>query len=161
MKASKIILAGVLGTTFMTLYSYMISRKEKQQYVEPVLLNKLIDGSENLPDIENEETHPAGWLAHYGIGILFIVAYWVIWRRALQSPGPIRTLIIGALSGIVAIVAWKTMFAANANPPHNNRIGYFRQLFYAHLIFSALALTGYKLPDYIRQSRTKFLTPSS
>ena len=150
---TKIIAAGIVGTTFMTLYSYMISRKEKQQYVEPVLLNKLIDGSENLPDIENKDTHPAGWFAHYGVGILFVVGYWIVWRRALRSPGPVRALVIGALSGIVAIGAWKAMFAANANPPHNDRYGYFRQLFYAHLIFSALAIAGYKLPEYLRQSK--------
>ena len=151
MKVSKIIIAGIVGTTAMTLYSYIISRKERQQYVEPVLLNKLIDGSENLPDIEDKKAHPAGWLAHYGIGILFVIAYSIVWRHALKSPGPVKALIIGALSGVIAIGAWKSMFAANANPPHNNRYGYYKQLFYAHLIFSALALAGYKLPDYLKQ----------
>lgn len=157
MKVSKIILAGIVGTTFMTLYSYVISKKQKQQYVEPILLNKLIDGSENLPDIEDKKTHPAGWLAHYGVGILFVIAYWIVWRRALRSPGPVKALIIGALSGVVAIIAWRAMFAANANPPYNNRYGYYKQLFYAHLIFSTLALAGYKSPDYINRSRFKSL----
>ena len=151
MKASKIILAGIVGTTFMTLYSYYISKKERQQYVEPVLLNKLIDSSENLPDIKDEETHPAGWLAHYGIGIAFVIAYYLLWKRALKSPGPLKALIIGAASGAVGIGSWKIMFAANDNPPGNNRYGYYRQLFYAHLVFTALALAGYKVPEYIKK----------
>lgn len=151
MKLVKILIAGIVGTSFMTLYSYAMSKKEKQQYVEPVLLNKLIGRSENLPDIENEETHPAGWLAHYGVGILFVMAYWLIWRKALQSPGLTKALVIGAFSGGVAIAAWKIMFASNANPPKNNRYGYHRQLFYAHLIFSALALAGYKIPEYSKR----------
>lgn len=149
--AAKIIVAGVVGTTFMTLYSYIISKKEKQEFTEPVLLNKLIDGSGNLPDIQDEKKHPAGWLAHYGVGILFVTSYWVLWRRSLKSPGIIKGLVAGAASGVVAIIAWKLMFAANDNPPQNDRYKYYRQLFYAHLIFSTLALFGYKLPDYMKR----------
>lgn len=146
MKTSKILLAGVVGTTFMTLYSYLVSKKEKQQYVEPVLLNKLINSSEALPEIRDTKTHPAGWLAHYGVGILFVIAYWILWRRALHSPGFVKALFIGSASGVIAIAAWKIMFAANSNPPRNYRYGYFRQLFIAHIIFSAFALASYKLP---------------
>jgi di/tricarboxylate transporter len=149
--AAKIVLAGVVGTTFMTLYSYIISKKEKQEFTEPILLNKLIDGSENLPDIADEDKHPAGWLAHYGIGVLFVIAYWIVWRRALRSPGIVKGLLIGAASGIVAIISWKLMFAANDDPPQNDRYKYYRQLFYAHLIFSVFALFGYKLPEYVKR----------
>lgn len=154
MKLSKIILAGIVGTSFMTLYSYIISKKENDEFVEPVLLNELIDRSENLPDIKDEEkdTHPAGWLAHYGLGVAFVLAYWIIWRQSLRSPGIIKGLLIGAASGLVGIAGWKIMFAANDNPPQNDRYRYYRQLFYAHLIFSTLALFGYKLPDYIRKA---------
>jgi len=154
MKASKIILAGIVGTTFMTLYSYYVAKKEKQQYVEPVLLNKLIDSSENLPDIEDKEKHPAGWLLHYGLGIVFVIAYYILWKRALKSPDVVKALIIGSASGAVGIASWKIMFAANDNPPRNNRYGYYRQLFYAHLVFTALALAGYKAPDYIKKLST-------
>ncbi len=149
--AAKIVLAGVVGTTFMTLYSYIISKKEHQEFTEPILLNKLIDGSENLPDIDNEEKHPAGWLAHYGVGVLFVIAYWIVWRRALRSPGIVKGLLIGAASGIIAIISWKLMFAANDDPPQNDRYKYYRQLFYAHLIFSVFALFGYKLPEYLKR----------
>jgi hypothetical protein len=144
----KIVLAGIAGTTFMTLYSYLISKKENQQYVEPVLLNKLITNSEVIPQKVNNQ-HPAGWVAHYGVGILFVMAYWLLWKKALKSPGPVRALIIGASSGIVAITAWKIMFNASPNPPKNNRYGYFRQLFVAHLIFSIAAIAAYKAPEAI------------
>jgi hypothetical protein len=150
--AGKIIVAGIVGTTFMTLYSYIISKKEKQEFTEPVLLNKLIDKEEGLPNIQNDDVHPAGWLAHYGVGILFVIAYWIIWRRSLQSPGIVKSLLIGSASGGVAIVAWKLMFAASDNPPGNDRRGYYRQLFVAHIIFSLLAVYGYKLPEYAQNS---------
>lgn len=154
MNLSKIILAGVLGTSFMTLYSYVISKREKDQFVEPVLLNELIDSSENLPNIDQDkQTHPAGWAGHYLIGIGFVFAYYILWRRSLTSPTIAKTLVIGAASGLIGIAAWKIMFAANDDPPHNNRFMYYRQLLFAHIIFSIFSLYGYKLPDYIKQIR--------
>jgi len=140
----KIIAASVIGTSFMTLYSYHRSRKENQQYREPVLLNKLINRSELLP-VTVEDNHPAGWVSHYAVGMLFVVTYYALWKKALHSPGPVRSLTIGTASGVIAIGAWKTMFAANDNPPANDRQGYYRQLFIAHLIFSSFALAAYKV----------------
>jgi hypothetical protein len=79
MKAiDKIIIAGIVGTSFMTLYSYLKSKKEDEEYVEPVMINKLIDKSENLPSIRNEDAHPAGWGLHYATGIGFMAVYWLI-----------------------------------------------------------------------------------
>ena len=150
MKAvSKIIIASVVGTTFMTLYSYYRSKKERQQYVEPVLLNKLINRSEILPD-HIADNHPAGWAGHYGTGMLFMVSYYLLWQRALQKPTLAKTLILGAASGLVAIPAWKIMFTASPNPPANYRYGYYRQLFIAHLVFTMFALAGYKASDFKR-----------
>ena len=51
-ETKKIIGTGIVGTVFMTLYSYMKSKQEKQEYVEPVMINKLIDNSKNMPEIK-------------------------------------------------------------------------------------------------------------
>jgi hypothetical protein len=153
MKVSNILAAAIVGTSFMTLYSYIISKKEKDEFVEPVLINELIDGSETLPDIaeDEKEAHPAGWFAHYGIGVAFVFAYYILWRRSLTSPGIIKGLLLGSVSGLIGIVSWEIMFSANDDPPHNDRSKYYRQLFIAHLIFSVTSVYGYKLPDAIRQ----------
>lgn len=143
---TKIILAGIAGTTVMTLYSYYRANKEKQQYREPVLLNRLIDNSpKTTRDIS--DNHPAGWAVHYGIGIAFVAAYYVFYKRALHAPGPVKALMIGGMSGALALASWKLMFATSDDPPKNNRYGYYRQLFIAHLIFSGTALAGYKALD--------------
>lgn len=144
--AYKIILAGVAGTTFMTLYSYYRANKEKQQYREPVLLNKLINRSHVLPN-KIDDNHPAGWVTHYAIGILFVAAYYLFWKRALHYPTALKIAVIGGTSGIIAIGSWKLMFTVNPNPPQNNRYGYYRQLFVAHIIFSASALILYKISE--------------
>lgn len=152
MKISKVLLASLIGTSFMTLYSYYVSKKEKQEFTEPILLNKLIDRSENLPEIEDDEkdTHPAGWLLHYGSGVLFVLCYYFLYKRALKSPSIIKGLLAGAASGLLGIAVWQIMFSSNTNPPKNNRYRYYRQLFIAHIIFSTLAIYGYKLPEYIK-----------
>jgi len=158
MKLSKIFAAAVVGTSSMTLYSYIISKKEKDQFVEPVLLNELMDRADALPNIDNTKANPAGWVAHYGLGVAFVLAYYILWRRSLTSPGIVKGLLIGAASGAVGIASWKLMFAANDNPPQNDRYRYYRQLFVAHLIFSTFALFGYKLPDYLKTLNKKHLS---
>jgi hypothetical protein len=143
----KIAIAAFAGTTFMTLYSYWKSKKERQQYIEPVVLNKLVDKSENLPDIQNEALHPAGWVLHYLTGLGFMAAYWLLYRRLVKYPNARRIIIAGAISGVIGIAVWKTVFAQHKKPPYNNRYGYYRQLFIAHIIFTAFALTTYKIAD--------------
>lgn len=147
--AEKIIVAGIVGTTFMTLYSYWKSRQERQQYVEPIMINKLIDKSANLPEIQNEDSHPAGWGLHYLAGIAFVSAYWLIWNKALSKPTTVKILVIGLISGGIGIAVWKLLFVQHDNPPHNYRQGYYRQLLVAHILFSAFALVSYKGLEYI------------
>lgn len=144
----KIIISAIIGTTFMTLYSYWKSKRERQQYVEPVMINKLIDKSENMPRLDNEVLHPAGWGLHYLAGVAFVSAYWLIWHKALRKPTATKILIVGSLSGLAGIAVWKLLFAQHYNPPKNYRYGYYRQLFVAHIIFSAFALASYKSLGY-------------
>jgi len=145
MKAiEKIIIASVVGTSFMTLYSYFRARAEKQEYVEPVMLNKLIDKSKNLPEVDNEVVHPAGWGLHYLAGLGFVCAYWLLWRRALHKPTVPKIIVIGGISGLTGIAVWKLLFAQHGNPPHNHRAGYYRQLLTAHVVFTLFALLTYR-----------------
>jgi hypothetical protein len=140
----KIIIAGIAGTTFMTLYSYLKAKKEKQEYVEPVMINKLVDNSQNLPEVQDNNTHPAGWGLHYATGIAFMGAYYLLWKKVLVKPTPARIMITGICSGAVGIVVWKLLFSQHKNPPHNYRYGYYKQLMIAHLIFSITGLLTYK-----------------
>ena len=149
--AEKIIISGMAGTTFMTMYSYLKSRRENEKYVEPELLNELIDNSRNLPEIENEEWHPAGWGLHYGASVAFVGTYWLLWQKALKKPTLSKILSVGALSGAAGIAVWKTLFSIHDNPPRNNRAGYYKQLFEAHIVFSAFALASYKFMDLFRK----------
>lgn len=143
-RLGKIVIAGVAGTSLMTLYSYFKSEKEDEQFREPVLLNALIDRSKLFPQIKEESTHPAGWCAHYAIGITFVAAYHLLWRESLCKPKIGKTFVMGSISGLTGIASWKIFFSQHDNPPYNDRAGYYRQLFIAHLIFTAAAVLTYK-----------------
>ena len=143
----KVIIAGIVGTTFMTLYSYLKAKKENQEYVEPIMINRLIDNSKNLPSIRDEEIHPAGWVLHYITGIGFVSVYQLLSKDALTKPTFGKTFIIGSLSGLAGILVWKMLFKQHDQPPRNYRYGYYRQLFVAHIIFALAALPTYKVLD--------------
>lgn len=140
----KVIISGVAGTALMTFYSYLKAKEENEKYSEPEMLNELIDNSKNLPEIKNEESHPLGWLMHFGTGISFVAIYRLIYKKALQKPDLKNIITIGSLSGIAGILIWESIFSIHENPPKNDRKGYFRQLFFAHIVFSAAALLTYK-----------------
>ncbi|MFP5438994.1 MAG: hypothetical protein ACLGH8_14530 [Bacteroidia bacterium] len=155
----KLIIAGVVGTTFMTLYSYLKAKKEKQEYVEPVMINKLVDNSKNLPEVEDNDTHPVGWGLHYATGIGFMGAYYLLWKKALVKPTPVRITVTGIASGVVGIAVWKLLFSQHKNPPHNYRYGYYKQLLTAHIVFSTAGLLTYKTLDKGRcESRNERLS---
>lgn len=143
----KVIIAGVVGTTFMTLYSYLKAKQENQQYVEPVMINKLIDNSKNLPSITDEELHPAGWLLHYATGISFVALYLLLWKKSLTKPTLSKVIILGSVSGFIGIMVWKILFNQHDRPPRNYRYGYYRQLLIAHIVFTFAALPTYKILD--------------
>lgn len=143
----KIIIAGVAGTTFMTLYSYLRAKKEKQEYVEPVLINKLVDNSRKLPEVADNDTHPIGWGLHYATGVAFMGAYYLLWKKILVKPTTIRVITAGIISGAVGIIIWKLMFSQHKNPPENYRYGYYRQLLIAHVVFSIAGIVTYKALD--------------
>ncbi|MFL9836673.1 hypothetical protein ABS768_04135 [Flavobacterium sp. ST-75] len=146
MKAvGKIIIAGIAGTTLMTLYSYYRAKKEHQEYIEPVVMNKLIDNSQALPEIDNTYTHPAGWALHYAAGIFFIGGYYLLWQNTLNRPTTHKILFMGSFSGLIGILIWKTLFSSHDNPPYNNRMGYYRQLLIAHIVFTVTGVSTYKL----------------
>lgn len=145
----KVIIAGVVGTTFMTLYSYLKAKKENQEYVEPVMINKLIDNSKNLPSINDEELHPAGWLLHYATGISFVALYWLFWKKSLTKPTLSKIIVLGSISGLIGIMVWKILFTQHDRPPKNYRYGYYKQLLIAHVIFTFSVLPTYKALDEV------------
>ncbi len=150
MNILRIALAGAIGTTFMTLYSYGVANKEQRQYREPELLNKLVDKAP-INSSKISKKHPTGWLMHYAVGFTFSAVYDYIWRKTPISPTVKSSLVMGAISGVIGIMGWKTFFSAHPNPPKTHYKGFYMQLLVAHIIFGLFAKIGYRLPDQIEE----------
>lgn len=140
MTALKIFGAGVAGTSFMTIFSYIASAKRKKDFREPELLNNLIGG---LFIPKKVVTFPlAGWLLHYFVGLSFSSLFDQVWRRTRQ-PHPKSGLALGLAAGIIGTGIWKFTFKMHPNPPVIDFKAYYKQLLVAHLIFGLFASLGY------------------
>ena len=155
MNLLRITLAGITGTTFMTLFSYAIAEKRKKQFKEPELLNKLVKrASPNLERINKK--HWLGWVMHYTVGFSFATAYDFLWRKTFVAPTMKNSLAMGAISGVLGVLAWKMVFKLHPNPPQTHFEEFYKQLLVAHIIFGLFAKAGYRLPE-----GAKHLNPSS
>lgn len=134
----------------MTLFSYMIAEKRKKQFKEPELLNKLAQRADpNLKKINKK--HWLGWLMHYSVGFSFATVYDYIWRRTDLAPTIKNSLVMGAVSGFLGILAWKTVFKLHPNPPSTHFKAFYKQLLVAHIIFGLFSRVGYQLPEMTQE----------
>lgn len=140
-----LILSGaVVGTSLMTLYSYIVAGVRDKQFKEPVLLNKLVSRSVIYKG-EVMTGGLLGWIIHYSIGFSFVVIYHFVWQWTPIEPSYLHGALLGAVSGLAGILGWKVMFKLNSNPPHIDIKEYYLHLMIAHVIFGLGAVAGYRL----------------
>jgi hypothetical protein len=80
MKISKIIAGSLVGTSAMTVFSYVISERKNKLFKEPALLNLLL-GKVKASDLHQNKKNPEGWIVHYLVGLFFTVVYDQIWKK--------------------------------------------------------------------------------
>src|SRR5690606_27585622 len=119
-RVGEILLSGIVGTIFMTAYIIRKSRQESELYLQPVLMNKMIDRLNEFPIIRDKLTNPAGWLLHFGAGISFVAIYWLIWRKSLKNISFEKMVLIGLISGVIGVVIWKIILEEHPKPPAND-----------------------------------------
>lgn len=142
MQFGKILFAGIVGTSAMTLFSYLVSERKNRNFKEPELLGQLI---ERLPiKSSNQSAQLAGWGIHYAIGISFMACYSEIWKQTGINPTPYSGALLGAVNGLVGVTGWKLMFEAHPNPPAKELKPFFGHLILAHVVFGVFNVIGYK-----------------
>ena len=129
----------------MTMFSYIISRKQREQFREPVLLSILI--KRLISDKKYPKLNAHGWLVHYTVGTTFCTLYDYVWRRSNLNPTLANGAIIGALTGVVGITGWHLTFQLHPDPPKINLQKYYGHLLVAHVVFGMFAALGYRLPE--------------
>jgi len=141
-KGLKIAASGVTGTCFMTLFSLILSGIADENFSEPEHLGTMLNRI--APGMGKQLTQVAGWTAHFGVGLFFAALYTEFWERGKIKPSFKNNLILGALSGLLAVEVWKLTFKMHPSPPWIDYKEYYRQLVGAHVVFAVFAGLTYR-----------------
>jgi hypothetical protein len=134
MNFRSILVAGLVGTSIMTAFSYAVSKKRKKNFKEPELLSSLLQNW--YPVFESKYADVAGWNFHYAMGEAWTIIYVLLLKTLHRKPSFYRSLLFGYFGGIVAVGTWKMLFKLNPNPPKILFREFYLQLVIAHLCFS-------------------------
>ena len=145
MNVTKIISAGIIATSMMTLFSYWISEDKDKQFREPALLAILL--KRILKSNNDKAFLLSGWIIHYNVGLLFTLLYDQLWQKTKPKPSVANGMMLGILCGLFGKEVWKTVLRLHPNPPPIDRKSYFSHLVLAHAIFGIFAALGYRLPS--------------
>lgn len=144
-KTKNTVLSAAAGTTLMTLFSYLVSLAEQKNFSEPehlgTLMHRLVPGS------SKKMTQAVGWGAHYAVGLLFVLAYQELWKGGQIKKSLINGLILGALSGALAVLVWKATMKSHPAPPWIDFTKFYIQLVPAHIVFAVCATLTSRLLD--------------
>jgi hypothetical protein len=135
---SSVIKAGVIGTAVMTTFSHLVADLEEENFSEPALLAFLYKNW-NLP-AARRINKIAGWGGHAAFGIGWAALYSMLLKRDHIRARPVTTIALGAVTGLVAVGAWRTMFAASPKSPRIDKEAFYRQLVAAHVLFAATVI---------------------
>lgn len=143
MKKGKTLISSIVGTSAMTIFSYLVSESQNKNFREPEVLGQLI---ERLPKSSSKNSAKiAGWGLHYTVGFLFVAFYNELWKRKKIKPSLTSGALLGVASGLAGITGWKGVFEVHPNPPAKNLKQFFGHLMLAHVVFGVFSTLTYKL----------------
>jgi len=137
-----IMITALIATVFMTAFSHLMSETFRKLFSEPVLINYVL----SLSGIHLDEGKRsiAGWVIHYGIGVLFVLGYYWAWHSGLALTWE-NGFLLGAASGILGILGWIILFKLPRQLPPVHFTAYYVQLFFAHIVFGISATAAWML----------------
>lgn len=134
------LLSAIAATSAMTLFSYIVSKKEGENFKEPRLLGEFVKKSF---DTNKRTSQPLGWALHYLTGVGFAGAYKALLKIGKKRPTSQNGLLYGALAAAFGVATWRVLFKTHSNPPKTDQEGFNVQLIAAHPIFG-LILSAFK-----------------
>lgn len=134
MKTGNVLLAALVGTTSMTLFSYLVSRKKNRDFKEPKLLGKMVYRA--IPEIKKPQAKVVGWCLHCGTGLFFTIMYKVLLDHTKLKSNLPEAVLLGVANGILAVGIWGTVFILHPDPPEIDFKKFFGHLVLAHVFFA-------------------------
>ena len=137
------IASGVTGTTFMTLFSYLVSEAKERNFREPELLATLLRRIVHRMNKRNSRL--AGWALHFAVGIVFSMFYVWLWNEKKIKASGASGMALGAVSGVIGALTWYMTFKLHPLPPKTSYKKYYGHLLITHVVFGLFAFIGYKI----------------
>lgn len=134
MNVVKTLLSGIVATSAMTLYSYAVSRSKKENFREPELLAELAD--DFLPAAVRDLAIPAGWIAHYSVGLGLALGLEAYWQKNRTKRSVMNGMLAGAVAGLGGIMVWELTFRLHPRQPVIPYSRFYGQLLVAHIVYS-------------------------
>ncbi len=141
MKTNQMIVAGLAGITLMTTFSELMSKAKGSNYNEAEILGELLN---RITPLSKSQTRLAGWLAHYGVSVVFAALYELYLKQTNTRANAKSGAVYGFLSGLAGVVVWKSTFKMHPNPPGVDLKTYYPQLVLAHVVFGLVTAATYR-----------------
>ncbi|MBK6264074.1 hypothetical protein JKA74_03415 [Marivirga sp. S37H4] len=139
------IFSGLAGTLIMTAIMYLYARVSKKDTRVVHVLGTMLTGSSSQVSLESKKVLLTGSMAHLGIGMLFSLMYFLLWNWGVFDITVTDSVIIGALSGGISIIVWRSYFVLHRNPPVLSLFHYFIALFISHIVFGVVTVNMFRL----------------
>lgn len=134
MNVARTLLSGIVATSAMTLYSYAVSRKKDENFREPELLAELAD--DFLPASARHLAIPAGWMAHYKVGLGLALALEAYWKKTGKKRSVLNGVLAGTVAGLGGIMVWELTFRLHPREPVIPYNRFYGQLLVAHIVYA-------------------------
>lgn len=128
-------ISGAIGTSFMTIFSALVSEKKNRQFREHKILKELL----KIFPLENRNRSALAWVGHYTMGMAFNVINQYSLKKIKTPPTILNGILLGAINGIIGISIWKIIFAIHPSPPKIELNRYLAHLMLAHLVFATFS----------------------
>ncbi len=142
MEYKKVLSAGFIGTSAMTIFSYLVSELMSDNFREPEIQTTLI---KNLLPTAKQYAPYLAWSLHYSIGFSFVFIYVILCDYNKLKPNIKSGMFLGAVTGIVAIIGWYFTLKIHPDSSIIDLKYFFILLFFAQIVFGIFAMIGYIL----------------
>lgn len=143
----KIIIAGILGTAVMTLFTYVLAFITKHRFKVVKILGTMLtfQTTPNKGLSHRPSAIIVGTIAHYFVGIVFSFAYAWLWSKELVDENFFQVVILGFVTGIFAVMIWRIFIAIHPNPPDLPLQSYLSAILAGHIFFAIGVFVTYFL----------------
>ena len=142
MELSIIVIAGLMGTSFMTIFSQILGKVMGQNFNEAELINKLLNR-------RGRTYHYLGWYIHYAIGFIFAAGLRALYLLTEFERYIIIGIPIGLGLGAFGGMCWYIFFFKKTETPNLEFKNFFGQLLIAHVIFTVVVLSIFQIMNQL------------